>query len=128
MWCQIRVTPPTLKQVEAFSRAVHVPVGYLFLAQPPEESVPVPDFRTFAGEPATRPTPNILNTVYICQEPQSCYREFARITQQTEANFVSSVTVALPSQTVAARMRETLGFDLAARRLQCATPIGIAAS
>ena len=122
------VTPPTLKQVEAFSRAVHEPVGYLFLAEPPEESVPIPDFRIFAGESATRPTPNLLDTIYICQESQSCYREFARITQQPEATFVGSVTVALSPETVAARMREILGFDLAARRLQCATPIETAAS
>ena len=26
---------PTLKQVEAFASAVHVPVGYLFLSEPP---------------------------------------------------------------------------------------------
>ena len=32
-------TRPTLKQMEAFARAVHVPVGYLFLTDPPKELV-----------------------------------------------------------------------------------------
>ena len=111
---------PTLKQVEAFARAVHVPVGYLFLTEPPEEPVPIPDFRTFAGQPVTRPSPNLLDTIYICQERQSWYREFARVAWQPALGFVGSVTIDAPSETVAARMREVLGFDLAARR-ECPT-------
>lgn len=109
-------TQPTLKQMEAFARAVHVPVGYLFLSQPPEEPVPIPDFRTFAGQAVTRPSPNLLDTIYTCQERQSWYRDFVRVARQPELAFVGSATVETPPETVAADMRETLGFDLAARR------------
>ena len=109
-------TRPTLKQVEAFARAVHVSVGYLFLAKPPEERLPIPDFRTIANQPVARPSPNLLDTIYICQERQSWYRDFARVTRQPELGFVGSATVDIPPETVAARMRETLGFGLEARR------------
>ena len=109
-------TQPTLKQVEAFAHAVHVPVGYLFLSEPPEEPVPIPDFRTLAGRAVRQPSPNLLDTIYACQERQSWYRDFARVAQQPEVGFVSSATVETPPEAVAARMRETLGFDLAARR------------
>ncbi len=107
---------PTLKQAEAFARAVHLPVGYLFLAEPPEEQVPIPDYRTVAGQPVTRPSPNLLDTIYACQERQAWYRDFVRSTQQPETGFVGSATVETPPETAAARMRETLGFDPAARR------------
>ena len=113
-------TQPTLKQVEAFARAVHVPVGYLFLAEPPEESVPIPDFRTIADQHVTRPSPDLLDTIYICQERQSWYRDFARVAQQPELGYVGSATVETPPESVAARIRKTLGFDLAARR-ECPT-------
>ena len=109
-------TQPTLKQVEAFARAVHVPVGYLFLTKPPEEPVPIPDFRTFAGQAVTRPSPNLLDTIYTCQERQSWYRDFVRVARAPELAFVGSTTVETPPETVAAEMRETLGFNLAARR------------
>ena len=113
-------TQPTLKQVEAFARAVHVPVGYLFLSEPPEEAVPIPDFRTFTAHEFTRPSPNLLDTIYTCQERQSWYREFVRAAGQPELDFVGSATVRSSPETVAAEMRETLGFDLAARR-KCPT-------
>ena len=113
-------TQPTLKQAEAFARAVHVPVGYLFLTEPPDEPIPIPDFRTVAGRAVRQPSPNLLDTIYACQERQSWYRDFARVAQQPEVGFVGSATVETPPEAVAARMREALGFDVAARRA-CAT-------
>ncbi len=113
-------TRPTLKQVEAFARAVHVPVGYLFLSEPPEEAIPIPDFRTFAGHAVTRPSPNLLATIYACQERQSWYRDFARVAGEPELGFVDSASVEAFPETVAAQMRETLAFDLATRR-ECPT-------
>ena len=107
---------PTLKQLEAFARAVHVPTGYLFLSSPPHEPVPIPDFRTVAGRTVTRPSPNLLDTIYICQERQSWYREFARISGQTEHRFVDSATLTMPVATVAATMREQLNFQVAVRK------------
>lgn len=111
---------PTLKQLEAFARAVHVPAGYLFLDSPPDEPVPIPDFRTVAGRHVTRPSPNLLDTIYACQERQSWYREHARISGQLELGFVNSATLATPVTTVAADMREKLDFQVAERK-ECPT-------
>lgn len=113
-------TSPTLKQAEAFARALHVPVGYLFLSKPPEEVLPIPDFRTFAGQEITRPSPNLLDTIYACPERQCWYRDFARIVGEPDLGFVGSVSTEASPESVAAQMRKTLGFDLAVRR-QCPT-------
>ena len=111
---------PTLKQLEAFARAVHVPTGYLFLSSPPDEPVPIPDFRTVAGRHVTRPSPNLLDTIYACQERQSWYREYARIAGQSELGYVNSATTATPVPTVAADMRQQLDFRVAVRK-ECPT-------
>lgn len=107
---------PTVKQVEAFARAVHVPVGYLFLDEPPDEALPIPDFRTVGGRALTHPSPDLLDTIYACQERQSWYRDFARVTGQPQLEFVASARLATAPQAVAELMREVLGFGLEARR------------
>ncbi|MDE0205724.1 MAG: ImmA/IrrE family metallo-endopeptidase [Candidatus Tectomicrobia bacterium] len=111
---------PTLKQAEAFARTVHIPVGYLFLAQPPEEPVPIPDFRTISGQAVKRPSPNLLDMIYACQERQGWYRDFLRVTQEPELDFVGSATIDTPPVQVAAHMREAIDFNVNARR-ECPT-------
>ncbi len=111
---------PTLKQLENFARAVHVPIGYLFLHEPPEEPLPIPDFRTLEGQQLKRPSPNLLDMIYACQERQNWYAEFARLNRDLELDFVGSVTTATSPQTVAGKIRERLGFSIEERR-DCAT-------
>jgi len=106
---------PTLNQIEAFARAVHVPVGYLFLRTPPEEPVPIPDFRTFEGRAVHRPSPNLLDMIYACQERQSWYGEFSLASRIPEAEFVGATSLDQPPDDVASDMAARLGFDLAAR-------------
>ncbi|MBV6522212.1 MAG: hypothetical protein MNPFHGCM_02358 [Gemmatimonadaceae bacterium] len=107
---------PTLKQLEGFAKAVHVPVGFLFLQQPPEEPVPIPDFRTLADRPTRRPSPDLLDTIYLCQQRQDWYREFARQVGEELLAFVGSARIGDDVVRTAAAMREALGFDLNARR------------
>lgn len=107
---------PTLKQLESFADAVHVPIGYLFLPAPPDEPLPIPDFRTLAGRHIARPSPDLLDTIYACQERQGWYREFAQLTRQPPLAFIGSATTTAAPEKVAANMRATLGFDLDQRR------------
>ena len=111
---------PTLKQLEKFAKALHVPIGYLLMSEPPKEQLPIPDFRTFDGKEITRPSPNLLDMIYSCQERQSWFKEFAQITRQVPHEFVGSVTLQMPVDEAANRIRETIGFDLNAHQ-ECRT-------
>lgn len=106
---------PTLKQLEAFAHAVHVPFGYLFLPTPPNEPLPVPDFRTHDGRGVRRASPDLLEMLYACQERQDWYRDFTQTMRLPEATFVGSADLGDRPEDVAARMAQTLEFDLAAR-------------
>ena len=107
---------PTLKQLEAFAKATHTPIGYLFLSEPPVERVPIPDFRTVANRRIRGPSPDLLDTVYLCQQRQEWYRDFARTMGEAPLDFVGSVRVKDDVVQTAARIRRALGFDLAERR------------
>lgn len=107
---------PTLKQLEKFAKALHVPIGYLFLPEPPQEHLPIPDFRTFDGEKLTRPSPNLMDIIYSCQERQSWFREFSQITRQEPHDFVGSLTIQVSAEDAANNIRETIAFDLNARQ------------
>jgi Zn-dependent peptidase ImmA (M78 family)/transcriptional regulator with XRE-family HTH domain len=107
---------PTLKQLEAFAGATRAPVGYLFLSEPPVEEVPIPDLRTVAGTPVATPSPDLLETVYVCQQRQAWYREYARTIGAQPRAFVGSATLSSAVECVADEMRQALAFDLETRR------------
>ncbi|EKD28798.1 MAG: hypothetical protein ACD_79C00201G0006 [uncultured bacterium] len=109
-------TQPTLNQIEHFAKAVHVPVGYLFLNEPPVEQLPIPDFRTIGNEYIQRPSPDLLETIYLCQQRQEWYRDFTISMKGTGCSFVGAASVTDSTMAVASDIRKTLGFDIEARR------------
>ncbi len=111
-----RESMPTLKQLEAFAKATHTPVGYLFLQERPIERVPIPDFRTVGNQRVGRPSPDLLDTVYICQQRQEWYRDFARSEGEAPLPFVGSAHLNDDIEATAAAIRRTLGFDVEERR------------
>lgn len=107
---------PTLKQLEDFARLTHTAIGYFFLPQPPALALPVPDFRTLRDEALREPSSDLLDTLYLCQQRQDWYREHARLHGVPALPFVGSASVQEPPETVAQRLRETLGLSVEARR------------
>ncbi len=111
---------PTLRQLENFARFTHAPIGYLFLHAPPVEQIPIPDFRTIGNLHIGHPSPDLLETIYLCQQRQEWYRDFSRSAREEALAFVGSATVDSDVVETAAEIRNKLGFDLEARR-QCPT-------
>lgn len=111
---------PTLAQLEAFAKATHAPIGFLFLREPPVENIPLPDFRTHANQQVRRPSPDLLDTIYLCQQRQEWFHDYARAGQVQALDFIGSVTPDSDIIEAATAIRARLGFDLEERR-QCPT-------
>lgn len=103
---------PTLKQLEAFAQATHTPVGMLFLTEPPEEHVPIPDYRTVGDVGVMRPSADLLDTIFQCQQRQEWYRDFAQVTREDPVAIVGSLTPAAGVVQAAATMRAALDFEV----------------
>lgn len=101
---------PTLKKLEAFAKKTMVPFGYLFLATPPVETIPLPDFRTVGDTPIARPSPNLIDTVHTMQRRQQWMREYLLEQGHDALPFVGSVNVGQPIADVVALIRKALGF------------------
>ena len=108
---------PTLKQLEKLAKTLYVPIGYFFLNKPPEEQVPIPDFRRMNGVTKKPLSPDLLETIYMCQRRQDWYREYRRSEKMSSFEFIGSVTP-LDSNVVqtANKIRTVLNFDIEQRK------------
>lgn len=106
---------PTLKQLESFARATHTPFGLLFLPEPPNEPVPIPDMRTVGNAAVPRPSADLLDTIYICQSRQEWYREYTYDHGHPFMDFVGSATTGTTPVGAARTIRAKLDFGLTER-------------
>jgi hypothetical protein len=100
---------PTMRQLEKFAKETATPLGYLFLAEPPNEQLPIPHFRTLNGHQSTRrASPDLLETVRTMERRRDWMREYLVDQGQEPLPFVHSATISDEPQYVARKMRETL--------------------
>jgi Zn-dependent peptidase ImmA (M78 family)/transcriptional regulator with XRE-family HTH domain len=106
---------PTFKQLEKFAQVTHTPIGYLFLPAPPEESVPIPDYRTIGDIRVMRPSADLLDTLYLCQQRQEWYCDYARRNRQDPIPFVGTLNTGVNVVEAATQMRTVLSFNVSQR-------------
>jgi Zn-dependent peptidase ImmA (M78 family)/transcriptional regulator with XRE-family HTH domain len=100
-----------LTQAEKLATVTHTPFGFLFLAEPPDDRLPIPDFRTVGDVPVRRPSPDLLETIQAMQRRQAWMRDFLIEEGEEPLPFVGSATMQDQPRAVAAAMRKTLGVQ-----------------
>jgi len=103
---------PTLRQLEKLARVTRTPLGYLFMPTPPDETLPVPDYRTVQGNGSiNRPSPDLLATIHAMRRRQRWLRE-SLVKDGLEAlSFVASARLSDKPDIVGQEMRRALGLQ-----------------
>jgi Zn-dependent peptidase ImmA (M78 family) len=101
---------PTYVELKKFAQVTHAPFGMFFLREPPVEKLPIPDFRTIANTKLSRPSPDLLETIYIAEQRQEWYRNYAERSDYDELPFIGSASINDPVEVVADKIRRTLEF------------------
>ncbi|MGV3593409.1 MAG: ImmA/IrrE family metallo-endopeptidase [Gammaproteobacteria bacterium] len=99
---------PTFKQAKTFAAKTHIPFGYLYLATPPEETLPIPDLRTVGGEGPKRPSAELIDIVNIILRRQQWYREFMLDQKAHKLRFIGKYDVNASVDVIVEDVRATL--------------------
>lgn len=107
---------PTFLQAQKLAQALHAPFGYLFLAEPPAEDLPLPDLRTVGGTHVPRPSVNLLDTIRMSLLRQAWYLDHLHDQGAEPLPFVARFTTDAEVGTVTADMRAVLGSGVEQRQ------------
>lgn len=102
---------PTLRQLETLARATRTPLGFFFLAKPPEMHFPIPMYRTSTREPGREPSPDLIETVQTMRRRQNWMRDYLIEQGISPLSFVRSGKISDEPVNVAKSMRATLGLE-----------------
>jgi len=101
---------PSFKQALDAAKRLYVPFGYLFLNNPPDETLPLPDLRTKRAAGA-KPSPAFLDVIYDALRKQEWYHDYLLEQDADPAPFAGRFTEATPVATVAEDIGRTLRLD-----------------
>lgn len=101
---------PTFKQAQKWATLAHIPFGFLFLKEPPQEALPLPDLRTVGGQPPAKPSIDLLDTVKEVLRRQQWYVEYLTEHGTAPLSFVGRFSPQDDVQVVVADMRSTMGL------------------
>src|SRR3954453_6204481 len=102
---------PTLRQVEVLATRLNVPLGYLFLSEPPTERLPIPDLRTMADESLAAPSVDLRDVVNDVLLKQEWYRDYQESQGAEPIRFIKSFSEQDNPATVASNIRKTIGIN-----------------
>ena len=99
----------TFNQAMRFAEKAYVPFGYLFLTEPPEEELPIPDLRTVDGQGVQRPSGELLDLVKLMVQRQEWYREYLQQHFSEPSRYVGRFASSDAVAAIVDDMRASLG-------------------
>jgi Zn-dependent peptidase ImmA (M78 family) len=91
-------------KVEKLAHVTHTPIGYLFLPQPPQERLPIKDFRRVGTGPVPAITPDLLDVIYAAQRRQEWFRDYLIESGSEPLQFVGKINITTKIEDAAAQI------------------------
>ena len=98
----------SIARVDRLAQCTHTPLGFLYLTEPPEDRLPIPDFRTRREGAPRRLSPDLLETVETMQRRQAWMRDELIEDGAEPLDFVGASRTDTHPREVAATMRDAL--------------------
>ena len=109
-----REKTPHFSDIARIAHFTRVPLGYLFLPEPPQEDLPIPDLRAGRGSAPT--SDELLDTIYLNQRRQAWYEDhLAEVGAAAQLPFVGSARNAGVEE-AASRILHALDYGIHSRR------------
>ncbi len=107
---------PSYNRLKDLSRLLRIPVGYLFLKEPPKEwDLPLPDFRSGPGY-CQKPSPELMETLQDALRKQEWFKEYCLREGYRELSFVGQFSLKNSPEEVAQNIREILQLEPPGKR------------
>jgi Zn-dependent peptidase ImmA (M78 family)/transcriptional regulator with XRE-family HTH domain len=104
---------PTVRQLETIANKLHLPFGYFFFDNPPQEKIDFPFFRTMAedAKDVRNVSLNVYETIQIVESRQEWLRDYFVENGNEPLGFVGKYNIKNNPLEVAVDIRRTLNID-----------------
>ena len=96
----------SVAQADRLAQRTHTALGFLYLTEPPEERLPIPDFRTRDNAPP--PSSDLLETIYLMQRRQAWMRDELIEGGAEPLDFIGAYSTDAHPRQVGVTMRDAL--------------------
>jgi Zn-dependent peptidase ImmA (M78 family) len=102
----------TLSRVQKLAGKTHTPFGYLFLSDPPDERLDLPDYRAIRDDRPATASPELLDVLGEAERRQAWYRAYLLAYGAGTLDWVGSISPASPAADAAARIRARIRLSV----------------
>lgn len=106
---------PSFLQAQKLAKVLHIPFGYLFLQQPPQVTLPIPDLRTVDNHQVHEISLDLRDVLSDVLRKQDWYRDYLLDRGSEPLPFVGRFELAMPVNEIAADITDVLDLTVAHR-------------
>jgi Zn-dependent peptidase ImmA (M78 family)/transcriptional regulator with XRE-family HTH domain len=108
-------TKPTFNQAQHLAKILHIPFGFLFLPNPPEETLPIPDLRSIGNHGTRQLSPDLHDLLLDILRKQDWYRDYLLEQGAEPLPFIGQFDPKLGVRVISDDLTKRLGLTITIR-------------